>query len=131
MQTLTSPPNIQRLAALAKLLSSPLPSAVTFDLGLYHNTGSCGTVCCALGLAATNPDFQAQGFTLTKSGFPLYQNSRGIEAAALFFSLPLEKVRHLFWSFSYQQSGSPTQQQVARRIKQFIKAATPTNGAPA
>lgn len=129
MQTL--PPNIQRLAALAKLLSQPLPPEVTFDLGLYHNTGSCGTVCCALGLAATSPVFQAQGFTLTESGLPLYQDSRGIEAAALFFSLSLKEVQHLFWPYSYRQSDSPTQQQVARKIRQFIKAATPTNGAPA
>ena len=133
-------PNIPRLTALAQLLSQPLPANHTFDLGLYYNTGPCGSVCCALGLAAISPVFQAQGLTLSACGVPLYQNTHGIEAAALFFSLPPPIMQHLFWPYSYKRDPT-TPQQVARRIRQFIKvvkttAPTPTtttlsNGTPA
>lgn len=128
-------PNIQRLSALAQLLSQPLPANHTFDLGLYYNTGPCGSVCCALGLAAISPVFQAQGLTLSADGVPLYQNTHGIAAASLFFSLPPPIMQHLFWPFSYRRNRPTTPKQVARRIRQFIKvvkttAPTPTATAP-
>lgn len=123
-------PNIPRLTALAQLLSQPLPANHAFDLGLYYNTGPCGSVCCALGLAAISPVFQAQGLTLSESGVPLYQNTHGIEAASLFFSLPSPIMQHLFWPHSYKRSSPATPQQVARRIRQFIKVVKTTAPTP-
>ena len=123
-------PNIPRLTTLAQLLSQPLPANHTFDLGPYYTTGPCGSVCCALGLAAISPVFQAQGLTLSESGVPLYQNTYGIEAASLFFSLPPPIMQHLFWPFSYRRSTCTTPKQVARRIRQFIKVVKTTAPTP-
>lgn len=122
-------PHIQRLIQMAELLEQPLPPDHTFDLGLYYHQGSCGTVCCALGLAAQTAIFQAQGFTTTPGyEIPRFGIHFGLDAAATFFELTHDTAVGLFWRRGYKMPASQiTPQIVAKKIRQLIaQSSTPT-----
>ena len=111
-------PNLPRLTLLAELLETALPQATTFDLGLYYHKNSCETICCALGLAAAQPSFQAQGFTFTPTSIPLYQGQIGLHAAAAFFSISLPTCQEIFCGSAYPASPQPAD--VAEKVRNLI-----------
>lgn len=91
-------------------------------------TMSCGTVVCALGLAALDPEFNKQGLTFEvqplplKKGFahmmPKCEGRTGFEAGARFFGISYGDARYLFDPDCYD--GTPQHAEGERLVAQRI-----------
>lgn len=88
---------------------------------------NCGTVACALGLAAISGLFKDEGFgfKLTKIGtlVPIYAHESGYLAAKAFFEISLGDSQKLFSPDSYPdhlQAGAEAELAVANRIRMLI-----------
>lgn len=84
----------------------------------------CGTAVCAAGLAASLPEFQAEGLSLGRAGSQLYPHYRGYdceEALQKFFEIPVRWVEHIFMPCTYPVSGDSIHPlQVAKRIMDYL-----------
>lgn len=67
--------NRERLQRVADLMRSIDPAK--FDLDVWQRQYSCGTVACAVGYAAFDPAFIAEGFTLQPHAYPDEPRERG------------------------------------------------------
>ena len=91
--------DIQRLRHLMGIIEKTSES--TFDMSDWVVRNECGTVCCALGWAAQDPEFIKQGLTLTNSrpGYdtkPVYGDCSGYAAAQEFFDISVRDSYQLF-----------------------------------
>lgn len=116
--------NIERLKMLSTLLRKPVPvdGVAGFDMyswsakyeasvqdyvHIFDEKNTCGTTCCALGLAGVAPEFRSLGLIhdpkkWAEGGFPFTVCGKvmmGIEAAQEFFGLS--------WSDSFRLFGGP------------------------
>lgn len=122
--------NKQRLLILAKHLDKHVESS-EFSLDSWKKTTSCGTVACACGHATSIPAFQEAGFRLElsmeedfwKDYMPVYKGWHGWKAVTVFFEIERDVAYHLFASGYYE--GSPTSQDVAARIEEYVKNGRP------
>jgi hypothetical protein len=86
----------------------------------------CGTVFCAFGHAANDPVFQAEGLDWTENPdddgwVPVFGESHGIAAAALFFDVEFYTARDWFLPSSYEeQDNRPTVADVITRIRSCL-----------
>jgi hypothetical protein len=92
---------------------------------------NCDTMACAFGLAALDPDFQAQGlsFRVIKAlrdenkgtMVPSYDGVTGMEAAAAFFGIKLSDAEYLFDPDCYESTpaGAVGELFVADRVRDF------------
>lgn len=143
--------NVERLRHMQEILRRPLPTGTGFDLGIWNGsldafyeaegnndpaeaTPECGTVCCAIGLAMNDPDFQALGLIKLEvpeidrdQGFnnnefePIFDGSEGFEAVARFFDIDTSQAVHIFSIGSYNPlDRRPTRQDVIDRIDQYL-----------
>jgi hypothetical protein len=116
----------ERLAFLAKKLREPLPEDIIFSLWAWHRKHSCGTTACAMGLAATYPELQAEGLRLLRKSNgragtpPAYGRVSGIDAAVTFFGIPQDAALRFFAPATYADSWSATPVDVANRIDQWL-----------
>lgn len=95
--------NRERLEHLIEVLSEVEDSA--FNIGTWSN--ECGTVCCALGWAASDEEFIAQGLFLKedkkrKLMQPFFHAQHGYYAASKFFEITLFQAMNLFSPDSYE-----------------------------
>lgn len=128
--------HIERLSRLADLLESyrTPPGSPEFNMTVFYEEWNCGSAACACGLAALDPWFNAQGFTLTAGGsmmdakqlLPIYLGYLGFDAIKHFFRLDYLEMTHLFALAGYYQYRRPkrevTKEIVAARIREFIAA---------
>jgi hypothetical protein len=85
---------------------------------------SCGTTACALGWAATMPNFRRLGMYLAQPGVVRLKGKTGIssiEVAQIIFGLDHIDAISLF-APSQGLGSNATPKQVARRIEQFVAA---------
>jgi hypothetical protein len=129
-----------RLIRLAKFLDTLPPER--FDYGRFVGDGwegkqdlSCGTTACALGWAATMPEFRALGLRLVANGYghdfvTNMWNDSAFFAASELFETTLEQARYLFGGdvtlrvelhgLPYQPATSATPRQVADHLRAFV-----------
>lgn len=116
--------NIPRLVILRNALLAELPSNTKFDMDIWFEKDTCGTVCCAFGLAASLPAFQMEGLTLCDTDgciAPRYEGDFGTMAAMRFFDISHLQAAFLFLPSQYRMPISQiTPDLVARRINQLI-----------
>ena len=131
----------QRLLKLADLLEADAnnPKGMKFDLrpiaikadGREFSPGDvpkldCGTVGCALGLAAISGAFKDKGFSfyINEFGFwPKYKGRAAREAAESFFGIDGNESCWLFIATSYprhKRDGKAGELAVAKRIRDFV-----------
>lgn len=131
--------NLHRLVVLETKLRS-IPES-RFDISTWVGTKelpwggaedlSCGTVACALGWAATIPEFRELGLRLERreilgtqhAGLVAFEQEHGFGAAGKFFDLSLKASLYIFSASNYALRPTPTQ--VADRIAGLI--ANPLN----
>jgi hypothetical protein len=107
---------LRRLKVLVQVVL-PAVKEENFDLRVWQ----CGTSACALGWGCMYKPFQEEGLRLsTKTAYPLYKESKGIEAAEEFFELNYKEARDLFYRSHYNQE-NPTVNDVITKIKKVIK----------
>jgi hypothetical protein len=76
----------------------------TINMNHWIDIHECGTTCCALGWAAQDLEFIAQGLTLKLGDFtyaeatPRFRGSTGYYAAAEFFDISVSQAYDLFTS---------------------------------
>ncbi|KGM36166.1 hypothetical protein [Inquilinus limosus] len=105
--------NKPRLLRLVQLLRAPLPDELSgFSMSFFRTNVdlndfgadnavwrpgfNCGTVCCALGLAALDPEFQTAGLHLS-GGNVYFENSNSYDAGAEFFEIPIDHAERIFY----------------------------------
>jgi hypothetical protein len=93
---------IDRLQHLITVLQNvPLER---FDISNWRVGGACGTVCCAAGWAALDPQFNEQGLVMPGTR-PLLiledETLDGFDALQVFFELTSEQVLYVFCAYSY------------------------------
>lgn len=81
---------------------------------------SCGTTACAMGWAATMPEFRRLGLRLDEGVPSLDGNGDGFDAAQELFGLELSESIDLFAPDDGEANATP--KQVAKKIEQFVKA---------
>lgn len=110
--------NIDRLQHLITVLEKVPPHH--FDMVNW----TCGSSACALGWAAQDREFKAQGLILlsnTVGHIPTYSDDLGFAAAQGFFGLTPQQAYHLFSINYYDQSAfSITPQDVINRIQELL-----------
>ena len=97
---------------------------------------ACNTTACAFGEACLDPEFQAEGLSLSRAAIgclrPVYVvrmlsghslEFTGIEAAEVFFEIDAEQARHLFMPDHYFRGQVNDPLAVAARIRSLIGAA--------
>lgn len=143
--------NKNRLLRLAELLEADAvqPNGIKFDLNVwavpdgFDNLASdhgpysertkiipvdCGTVACAMGLAAISGVFKDEGLTYTiesnGSLYPEYDNAQGFGAAAKFFEIRYSDATMLFSRDGYSEymnmRGAVGERVVAAIIREFV-----------
>lgn len=121
--------NRARLSHLESILRREAKTpTVRFDLVFFYERTSCGTAACALGLAATDPHFNSEGFTLNGCEFPITRGALGFDAvgfdaAEIFFDLSSSEARHLFSSYNYPDDQRESPLVVADRIHTLLESA--------
>ena len=83
---------------------------------------ACGTTACAVGWAATIPEFKALGLELhihPEVSYPSFSGFEGMFAAQKFFGIPVETCDYLFLASRYFYG---TTQNVSKRIDKVIKS---------
>jgi len=113
----------KRLLRLADLLDTVPPEH--FDLGVWlaGDGPPCKTAACAVGWATTIPAFRRAGLTTDSSGWPIYSEWGGFNAAEQFFGLTEDDALHLFASsYRYRLADLTRPTTVARRIREFVEA---------
>ena len=112
----------QRLLTLAKYLRAEV-NPKKFDMEYWK----CGSVCCAVGHAASIPEFNKLGFTIKKQiktsryCAPGYKGHVSWDAIRKFFNLSDPESDYLFSSFCYRDS-KILPSTVANRIEKFVKS---------
>lgn len=85
----------------------------------------CQTAGCAVGWAATIPEFIDQGFYLIKvteiSAAPMYDNNLGDNAVMRFFDINITEYSDLFLPSAYEEPTRGKPEIVGKRIREFIK----------
>lgn len=107
---------LERLAAL-------LDTVPADQFNLRH--WDCGTTACAVGWAARDPGFQAEGLRLVGRELglvPKYDDETGIWAAEAFFGLGWDVTCNLFLSSRYWDGTDTRPGQVAARIRELLAA---------
>lgn len=124
--------NIERLTKLAELLDKVAAANKPFNLAVWindpdsetsdpqHKAGECGTVACAVGYAACDPWFNAQGLSLVGGEPAITGVEEGWDSVELFFDLGEGDARYLFCSSRYGTGPDTSPSQVAARIREFI-----------
>ena len=125
-------PKLKALTKLAKLLreNADNPHGMMFDLDcvLTHRNSNkfamdCGTVGCAIGLAAVSGQFK--GLTHNQVGTPHYKSYDGMRAGRMYFGLDLGQANRLFYSGAYRNlptvRGADAERAVAKRILAFVR----------
>lgn len=116
----------RRLLKLAEFLKKQVEPE-WFNLGVFADDGfqhrKCGTTACAWGWASQC--FPRSGITLdTWDGSELtvcYGGYTDYDAAKAFFEMTGDQVRYLFDPYSYPMGDCTEKDDVARRIKSFVK----------
>lgn len=85
----------------------------------------CGTVCCALGWAALEPEFVDQGLTLKQSRdnfyYPVYNKVIvGSFAGECFFHISYRQSQHIFIPNSYAREEPITTEDVIKHIEEVL-----------
>jgi hypothetical protein len=109
----------ERLRFLADALCRPFPPEVTFNLGLWHEKSQCGSICCAVGYAATLPELRADGLTIIPTpgtDVPYFEGKQHWDAVAAFFDLSEEQTYNLFLSTRYDAGENTRPGEVSNRI---------------
>ena len=139
---------VRRLTKLIEYMESlPREAHEHFNMGMWfyhdgvdhdHNISGditrkhlnkCGTVACALGWAATVPEFRRAGLVMTSSlGTPELRDMTtgmsgpwGAAAAAEFFDIGLEQAIYLFGGRTGPRAGINTQKQWARFARRALR----------
>lgn len=128
--------NAKRLLRLADELDEQ-PRKL-FYMNVWFEERSCGTVCCAGGLACTIPSFKRAGLKRETQepfmgGKPVPTNGveytdehgivyRSFDALAKFFDIPEDHATKLFSGGHPYPSIKPTPKQVARALRQYVKS---------
>lgn len=108
-----------RLLLLADRLDEFEPAK--FNICTYYSANECGTICCALGLATTMPEFEELGLERTHGGVPLYEGYVALGAARLLFGLDIKEAGDLFLPYGYAASPNlPTPKEVAAKIRRLV-----------
>ena len=133
----------ERLLLLADKLEQNAnnPTGMKFDLENWFNTETfeekpeinCGTIGCAVGLATLIPEFNAEGFIYSGTGyFPTYTQTDnllcanyrydGWLAVRKYFALDFEQATQLFDPEYYPiAKGAEAELMVAAKIRSFVK----------
>lgn len=111
---------VDRLLLLAERLDTFEPER--FDIRTYYSKNPYGTICCALGLATTMPEFQELGLKRNPvDEMPVYMGRFGTGAAQALFGLEPGECGRLFMPYAYAPPPNETTPQVvAARIRQFV-----------
>lgn len=117
----------ERLEALARFVEALPADRVTLRCWFSNGRG------CAVGLAATDPWFQAQGLRLENVAqiarcHPVYLGRSDWDAVAAFFGLSVEQCRSLFAAEAYCCDRQALPRLMADRIRIHLAAAAPFIG---
>lgn len=120
----------KRLLRLADFLEGLKPKEFDIDSfvdrpGKDGRVGSCGTVACACGWAATIPEFRRAGLRINQTlvygiYFITYKGMEDGLAAEEFFGLTYDEFSHLFTRKGYYIRNKVTPKRVAKRIRNFV-----------
>ena len=102
--------NVERLTRLHALVSGISPAVLNMETWLGQ--GGCGTTACAVGWAAQDPWFKAQGLELVDAKWsgprtfyrPVFGGKENMAAAALLFDLDPDITDTLFGDMAYDDS---------------------------
>ena len=124
--------NIERLKHLIVILEH-VDEEVTansqgrfgFDINNWFEEDDCGTVACALGWAAIDPKFQAEGLFIDKNSEPEFEGAVTYLAGSHFFGISVDESCTLFAPYHYP-SDMPRHdpKPVIARIKELINDAS-------
>lgn len=116
--------NVDRLTRLAALLDRVQAEGRGFDMAWWKHRGDCGTVACAVGWAASDPEFQAEGLRLVgdeDDSIPQFCGWTGFEAAALFFECGMHNAEGVFSPGGYEKPYEEiTPADVAARVRKLL-----------
>lgn len=106
----------QRLEHLKQIIADTQPCK------LNMNVWSCGTVHCALGAAACDPEFMKQGLQLVTVPVgdgpdevsPCYENQTGFSAGAAFFNMTFAESVFLFNPASYHDDEPNSMEKIGK-----------------
>ena len=118
--------NVNRLMRLAALLDQIQVDGRQFAMDTWGYQNDCGTVTCAMGWAAQDPTFQAEGLSSYAPKYfePVFDNKDGIEAAAAFFGLHCSEAGNLFFPEEYPgPEHAITPSDVAKRVRRLLERA--------
>lgn len=128
--------NKRRLLKLANLLEADAKNktGIQFDMstwGVVHDKEkpmSCGTMACAMGLAALSGKFKRAGLGYSTRGSILHVTmdgrGDGVRSACRLFEISLEEAEQLFiWPAGV---GSQGERAAAKRIRKFVAGKYPT-----
>ena len=113
----------ERLSALVSFVEALPPDQITLRFWFSDGRG------CAVGLAATDPWFQAQGLRLENVDqlarcHPVYLGRTDWDAVAAFFELTIDQCRSLFAAEIYRCNPESLPQIMADRIKRHLAPAS-------
>lgn len=91
---------------LLRVLREVKSQGLSFDMSMWIDSASCGTVACAIGWATQDPWFKAQGFYMNNNRAPCYGEACSFSAVAKFFKIPLGHARMLFGANFYETGRS-------------------------
>ena len=111
----------ERLARLADFLCT-LPEEGKLTFSRWYDDGRG----CAVGLAAGEPWFRAQGLRLERDDSlkdcqPKFNDKTDWRAVMSFFDITLEEARELFSCSGYDGDIRPNPQRVAHKIRSFLR----------
>lgn len=129
--------NIERMTRLRNYLRDNVRDE-KFNLGTWVGTVtkpwkglqdlSCGTVACAMGHAASIPEFQAAGLSLKPTyegsvrGTLVYNGLEDFDAAVAFLDIPMSVAVMLFDPESYEDGSHTSRDEVVDNITEYLKS---------
>lgn len=99
-----------------------------FNLWGWGNNTTCGTVCCAVGLATEIPKIRRAGLRAlcevedSDSREPVLGELKNWRAVERLFRITNEQAQYLFYPARYTERGSTRPKTVAKRIRQFVRS---------
>ncbi len=109
---------IKMLENHEKIFKSPKrKEKVEFNISLWN----CGSSACAVGSACVYAPFKRLGLRLNRYDIPEFKGKEGMQAVETFFGISTRKAAMLFTDEGYVPCFNVTAQQVADKIRKYIK----------
>lgn len=113
--------NKERLGKLADFLVELVENGNKFNMAWWISRDECGTTACALGWAASIPEFIDLGLRVTDADYIEYNGVFNIEAAMEFFEMDYYEASDIFYGYGLKHGCKSTKEEVVEYIRNLIK----------